>query len=185
MEDLPDDDLVLRYQQGQTEAFDQLFDRHSMSVYNFASSMLGDAVAAEDVMQDTFMAVARTVGAYTPRGHFRAWIMRIVRNLCLNRLESERVRRGTMGSDCLDVVDPASHDPPPDASARTCEQATVVGRAIVELPERQREALVLYVFERMSYAQIADVLEAPVNTVKTLIHRARAGVAEALEAGDG
>jgi len=181
MEDLPDDDLVLRYQQGQAEAFDQLFDRHCMSVYNFASSMLGDTALAEDVMQETFMAVARTAATYTPCGYFRGWIMRIVRNRCLNRIDAERLRRHAFGSEGLDIVEPVSVDPPPYASIQMNEQAAIVARAIAGLPDRQREAIVLYAVEKMSYAGIADVLEMPINTVKTLIHRARAGIAQALE----
>ena len=184
-EDLPDDDLVLRYQQGQSEAFDQLFDRHCMSVYNFASSMLGDTALAEDVMQETFMAVARTAATYTPCGYFRGWVMRIVRNRCLNRLDAERLRRCAMGSDGLDIVEPVAADPPPYSSVQTTEQAAIVARAIAGLPDRQREAIVLYAVEQMSYARIADVLDTPINTVKTLIHRARAGIAQALEAQEG
>lgn len=187
MEDVSDDALVLRYRQGEAAAFDILFERHYASVYHVARMMLGGNDGAEDVLQETFLAVARSVGAYTPSGHargFRGWLMRIVRNRCLNRLDAQRVRYRRIGSDGLDAVDPIAAEPPPYASAETVEQATILGRAVAALPQRQREALVLYALERMSYAQIADVLETPLNTVKTLIHRARAGVAQALAKQD-
>ena len=187
MEDVSDDGLILRYRQGEAAAFDTLFERHYTSVYHFAKTMLGSTDGAEDVLQETFLAVARSAGTYTPCGHprgFRGWLLRIVRNRCLNRLDAERHRRGAMGSVGLNVIDPVADDPPPYASAQACEQAAILARAIAELPQRQREALVLYALERMSYAQIADVLEMPLNTVKTLIHRARAGVAQALATQD-
>ena len=184
MHEASDDALVLRYCQGDAAAFDALFERHYTSVYHFARMILGGNDGAEDVLQEAFLAVAQTAATYTPCGRFRGWLLRIVRNRCLNRLDAERVRGRTFGSDGLEVLDPAAADPPPGAAAQACEQATILSRAISALPQRQREALVLYALERMSYAHIAEVLEMPVNTVKTLIHRARVGVAQALAEQD-
>ena len=89
-EPLTDDDLFLMFREGQAEAFDALFDRHYLSVYNFARTMLREAGAAEEILQETFLAVARAAKTYEPRGTFRTWLLRIVRNRCLNRLEAER-----------------------------------------------------------------------------------------------
>lgn len=181
MSDLSDDELMILYSDGDSRAFDVLFDRHSPAVYNFACTMLNDGLAAEEILQDTFLAIARSAHRYEGRGQFRAWMMRIVRNRCLNRIESERLRRETFGQSALTVIDPPSPEPPVDQQIETNETMTIIRRNIATLPPRQREVIVLYAFEQMTYRQIADVLEIPVNTVKTLIHRARAALAAGLD----
>lgn len=177
---LTDDDLIRMYHEGDADAFGVLFDRHYASVYHFARTMLGDAGGAEDVLQETFLAVARAGRSYTPRGRFRAWLMRIVRNRCLNRIASQRARRAALAETGLDVVCPAAADPSPPQRAEAREQADALRLAIATLPERQREAITLYAFDRMTYREVAEVLDMPINTVKTLIHRARANLARAL-----
>lgn len=177
-----DDDLIRMYREGDAEAFDTLFDRHYGSVYNFARTMLGNSSGPEEVLQETFLAVARTAKEYTPRGRFRAWLMRIVRNRCLNRIASQRARRAALAESGLGVVEPASDEPGPPQRAEADECAEIVRAAIADLPDRQREAISLYAFEQMTYREISEVLDMPINTVKTLIHRARAGLARALEA---
>jgi len=179
--DASDDDLIRRYRDGDARAFDVLFDRHHAAVYHFAATMLGEGPAAEDVLQESFLAVARAAREYEPRGRMRAWLMRIVRNRCLNRIEQDRRRREVTGQ--VDAADAVAGDPAPDAGLAADEAAAIVRSAIDELPERQREAITLYAFERMTYREIASVLEMPINTVKTLIHRARASLAAALGPG--
>ena len=180
MADVDDDDLLRMYRDGDADAFDTLFDRYRAPVYNFARVMLGGADGAEDMLQEAFLTVARTARTYEPRGRFRAWLMRIVRNLCLNRIQAERVRRRVVAQSGLDIVQPASREPSPPERLERDERMDRVRRLIGELPERQREALVLYAFERMSYREIGEALDAPMGTVKTLSHRARAALARAL-----
>ena len=184
-EPVNDDDLFLMFREGQVEAFDVLFDRHYISVYNFARTMLREAGAAEEVLQETFLAVARAAKTYEPRGTFRTWLLRIVRNRCLNRLEAERARREVIVDDPAGIVlRYPSPGPSPVERASANEQVDRVRRAIGALPDRQREAIALYAFEEMTYQQIADVLGLPINTVKTLIYRARAGLAESLDGNE-
>ena len=185
MPDLSDDDLLIMYRDGDADAFDTLFDRHRVSVCSFARAMLREDGGAEDVLQETFLAVARTARTYAPRGRFRVWLMRIVRNRCLNRLQAERVRGAAITELALDIVDVPSGAPSPERHTVANESMAIVLAAIPTLPERQREALALYAFEQMSYRGIAEVLDAPINTVKTLIHRARAALAQALERASG
>lgn len=180
MPSLDDDDLMQMYRAGDSDAFDALFDRYAGTVYNFARVMLGNADGAEDAMQEAFMTVARTARSYEPRGRFRSWLLRVVRNQCLNRLQGQSVRRRVIAESGLDVVERPSREPsPPERLAASQEMARLEGR-IAELPERQREALCLYAYEQMSYQEIGQVLDLPLNTVKTLIHRARAALASSL-----
>ena len=180
MPELSDDDLIRMYRDGDAEAFETLFDRHYRSVYNFARAILGDSAGPDEVLQEAFLTVARTAGTYTPRGRFRSWLMRIVRNRCLNHLAAERARRAAVSERGAEARAIASGERPPAERADDDEQAAILRAAIATLPERQREAIALYAFEQMTYREVAEVLEMPINTVKTLIHRARADLARQL-----
>ncbi len=176
-----DDELVGLYLQGDIDAFDALFDRHYGAVYSFARMMLGDAGEAEDVLQETFLAVARSAGSYRGPGRFRTWLLRIVRNRCLNRLDARRARQVLLRAGPLEGVEIIAAGGRPDQQAVTAECQAALEAALIQLPDRQREALVLFAYERLAYRQIAEVLDVPVNTVKTLIHRARAELALRLD----
>ena len=180
-----DDELLAMFCEGDADAFDALFDRHHAGVYHFARLMLGGGHDAEDVMQDAFLAVARSARTYKPRGRFRPWLMRIARNLCLNRLQAERARRRVLAADGEALPEPASDSPPAPDVLEWDEGMRAVYGAVRGLPERQREALALYAFEGMRYKEITEALQLPMGTVKTLIHRARANLARALENGEG
>ena len=178
MANLADDDLVQMYREGDVDAFDTLFDRYHVPIYNFARTMLGHSDGADDVLQDVFLAVARAAKTYDPRGRFRSWLFRLARNHCLNRLQSERLRRRVIAESGLDLADAPSGEPSPAEQVDSDERLARLRQLIADLPERQREAIALYAFEQMSYQEIADVLDIPLNTVRTLIHRARATLAQ-------
>jgi len=144
---ISDDELIAMYRTGDADAFDVLFDRHYRSVYNFALYMLSDRGRAEDILQETFLAVARTAKRYEPKGCFRTWLMRIVRNRCLNSLEAERVRRDALAGAAAGAVDHADADPTPEQCVQARELSDQLTRCIAELPDRQREAIVLFAFE--------------------------------------
>ena len=178
--ELADEELLRMYCDGDIDAFDTLFDRHHVPVYNFARFILGDALGAEEIMQDTFLAVARSARRYEARGRFRAWILGIARYRCLAALEAARSRRAVIESSGIEFVEPASGEPSPSERIVTDERAGAVRRAVMDLPDRQREAIALYAFEDMAVREIAETLGTPINTVKTLIHRARASLARML-----
>lgn len=181
MSELSDDSLVRMYRGGDVQAFDVIFDRHHAMVYRWALALLRDTHKAEDVLQEAFAAAVQALPRYEPRGHFRAWLLRIVRNRCLNRIESDRPRLVIVGSPLLEVVEPVAPEPSPAEQAATSDAHRCIARAMAELPARQREALTLYALEQMPYDEIADAMEMPINTVKTLIHRARVHLATRLE----
>jgi RNA polymerase sigma-70 factor (ECF subfamily) len=182
MTDIDDDDLVRMYRDGDADAFDALFDRHHATAYRFARAILGDGDGAREVLQESFLAVARTARTYTPRARFRAWLLRIVRNRALNLLAAEKRRREVVAAHGSDGAVAA---PSPVERAIAGERRERVRAAMAALPEGQRQALALFAFERLKYREIAEVLEVPINTVKTLIRRARGALGKALEDEDG
>ena len=140
------------------EALNVLFDRHYASVYNFALHMLADAGQAEDVLQESFLSVIRSADRYQARGCFRTWLLKICRNRCLNILESERARRHLLQQNGFQFLPGKRHVSVVEALSRA-EQLDLVQREMARLPERQREALLLHVFENLFRACGPNYLE--------------------------
>jgi RNA polymerase sigma-70 factor (ECF subfamily) len=174
-----DDELICRFRDsGDAQAFEALFHRHSRRVFNFARGMMGNAQAAEELLQETFLSVARSAKQYSPQGYFRTWLLRITRNLCLNAIQARKLRAvvGPFDGPLEEWRNAKAANPL--LCAQRSEEIDALQAAIGRLPERQRDAILLYAFDDMQYLEIAQVLEVPVNTVKTLIHRARAALAD-------
>jgi RNA polymerase sigma-70 factor, ECF subfamily len=165
---LSDEQLMLMFRNGNRAAFAMLFERHRIPVFSFAYRMLNDRAAAEDVLQETFLHVARAASTYEVSAAFKTWLFKIARNNSLNN-----VRRKRMVS--LDVHAPVAAslvEDPHDCAARV-DLAARLEDAIAALAVEQREVFLLRFKHGMDYQQIADVTGHPLGTVKTWIHRAR------------
>lgn len=122
-------------------AFRALYERHEGDVYRFLVRLLGDATLAEDVLQETFLSVYRSLASYDPRLAFRPWVFRIARNAGLNALRKQARSRPLE----VDVRDPGA---PPAARAAEAEDRSVVDRALEALDDEDRALLILrHVFE--------------------------------------
>jgi len=179
-----DDDLMTRYQEGDAAAFEMLFARHHQAVFNQARWLLGQTEEAEDAMQEAFLRLARAADRYEGRGLLRAYLLRITRNLCLNRRNHLELRPfASSGSTEVTPSEVMGPEPEPHERLEHRDRLRQLEGHLRELPLRQQEALLLRVQEQLSYREIALVLEVPLGTVKTLIHRARGALARALEDG--
>ncbi len=176
----PDDDaLVARIAVGEEAAFRLLVDRWQQPVFAFLFHMLGSVEDAEDLAQETFVRVHRQAGRYRAQGRFRSWLFRIAGNLARSALRRRRILRWVR-------LDPQQYDlPDPGAAAdrRVAEgelRRTVL-EALRELPDRQREAVVLRRYQDLSHREIAEILGTTPAGVEGLLHRAmgalRAGLA--------
>jgi RNA polymerase sigma-70 factor (ECF subfamily) len=174
---LSDDDLMRLFLGGETAAFDAIFDRYHAQVYRYALAMLEHGGGAEDVLQETFLAVVQSVGSYHGSGKFRLWLLGIARNRCLRHLQAARLKEKVMPGMDLAQVGPPSPQPGPVQEAQAGEARKSIESAIRLLPPRQRETLALFAMRQMTYQEIADLTGSPLNTVKTLIRRARIGLA--------
>lgn len=169
-------------------AFETLVNRHRRQVYNFVCKMVGKAEAAEDIFQETFLRVLKNAHTYTPRAKFTTWCLQIARNLSLDYFKREGLRRhvsidaGTPGNEdrsmaaLIQGLEPESHE-----IAQSRELIEEVREAITRLPENQREALVLRMYDDMPYAEIGEVLGSPEGTVKYWVHEAVNTLARYLE----
>jgi RNA polymerase sigma-70 factor (ECF subfamily) len=185
----PDIRLMLRVRDDDQAAFAVLVERYQHRLVGIMGHLVGRADEAEDLAQEVFLRVYRTRHKYTPRAKFSTWLFTIANNLALNSLRDRR-RRPVVR---LEVPDPASSGPwqteqlvayrdqPPTHQLQQAELADVVRRALDQLNDRQRMAVVLNKFEDLNYAEIAEVMGLTTKAVKSLLSRARARLRECLQ----
>jgi RNA polymerase sigma-70 factor, ECF subfamily len=166
----PDADIQQRLQNGQyREAFALLVPRYRDKVFRLTFSMLRDRSLAEDATQDVLLRVWRALPGFAGQSALSTWIYAISKNACLSELRKRRPQVS------LDLNNDEYH---PEIAALAApeadDSATVsVGQLLDQLPERYRQAVVLFYMEDKSYEQTAESLGLPLGTVKALLHRAR------------
>jgi RNA polymerase sigma-70 factor (ECF subfamily) len=179
--DIDTPELLRRSADGDEEAFVALYRRFQGGIYRFAWRMTGSREAAEDVTQETFLAIVRGPDRYEEaRGAFGAYLYGIARNVLLKRAGRERafVALGD-GQDALR----SSDDPTADLDRRQAVEA--VRQAVLALPQHYREVVVLAELQGLPYEEVAGALACPVGTVRSRLHRARALLAQRLRASGG
>ncbi len=158
-----DEQLILEFQAGAAEAFEEIFERYRQSIWAFFRRRLNDPSRAEELAQETFLAVVKGAARYQPRARFRTYLYAIALNLL--HAEQRAARRDSSRTATRDVDEiPVSADPAP---------AIVVKEAVARLDESNREIILLREYEQLSYEEIATALSVPVNTVRSRLFRAR------------
>ena len=185
----PDIRLMLRVRDDDAAAFAELVERFQHRLVGVMHHLVGSADEAEDLAQEVFLRVYRTRKKYRPRAKFSTWLFTIANNLALNALR-DRQRRpvlplevrdsGPLGPRPTEALAP-TRDEPPAHNLQQQELAAVIRRALDDLNERQRVAIVLNKFEDMNYADIAEVMGLTTKAVKSLLSRARGKLREALQ----
>jgi RNA polymerase sigma-70 factor (ECF subfamily) len=175
----PDDLLIARIAEGDREAFAELYRRHHTDVCRFATHMCGSNTAAEDIVHEAFVAVISSASRYRPgRTTARLWLLGIARN---------HARRARAVRPTLSLHDQAERqaaelsvqvDPAGDLDRR--RHLDALRRAVLALPVRYREAVVLCDLHEVSYADAATALGCAVGTVRSRLHRGRAMLARQL-----
>ncbi|KSB90460.1 RNA polymerase subunit sigma-24 [Caulobacter vibrioides] len=183
-----DDDgaLVLRAARGDDLAFSLLMRRHKGRLHAFARRHLGDADAALDVVQESFVAAWKALDRYDPARPFGAWLSAIALNKCRDRGRRLKVRRLILGERSIDAPGSPDYADPavgPEGQALRSERMARLEAAIARLPDRLKEPLILTGLEGYSQQAAAEVLKVSVKTVETRVYRARKRLAEWL-AGD-
>lgn len=157
------------------DAFSELVSRYADRIFNLAYRMTGNRTEAEDMAQDAFLRAYRGLESFKPGNPFGAWLYRIAVNVCLSWRRQNN--SATEPIDENEAADPtAAVD---DVAERRDVQATVQ-QAILGLPPMYRAVVILYHLEDRSYEDIATMLDLPINTVRTHLHRGRAMLRERL-----
>jgi len=172
----PDGDLVKRFRDGDTLAFEALLERHTRSIYNFALRFLGDSADAEDATQQTFVQAFESLPHARPEAPLRPWLFQVARNKCIDMLRRRRsVPLSSLERDEDDrpEIDPPDVRPLPDELYERTELQQLLQDAISALPERSREVVLMRYVGELTFAEIGEALRIPENTAKTLFQRAK------------
>lgn len=181
-ENSSDNELLRLMQTGDEDAFARLYRSRHAGIYRFALQMCGSQALAEDVTQEVFMVLIRRSEIFDPaRGSLSAFLYGVARNQILRRLRRERFYAPLEpgDSDGREAVEESASSRPVEELDRT-ETIESVRRAVLSLPERYREVVVLCDLEELSYAETAEVLGCAVGTVRSRLHRARSLLIEKL-----
>lgn len=166
-----DDALIARVAEGDQRAFARLVARHGARAQAVAHRFTGSATDAEDIVQDAFWRVWRAADRWRPGGAlFSTWLHRIVVNLCVDHDRRRRIRRFLPFADSFD---PPSDDVDAERALSDRDQVAAVRADILELPARQRAALLLAADGERSNAEIAATLETTEKAVESMLVRAR------------
>ena len=172
-----DQEWMLRLRAGDDEAFNLLVAKYRDPVVRFLYRMVHEPALAEELAQEVFLRVYRSRKRYQPRAKFSTWLYRIATNVGLNALRDGRMRRMETS---MDVTNGATEgvtvlaDPVANAEQEMLERERLaqVRRAVEELPEKQRLAVLMHKYQEMDYADIAEVLGCSPSALKSLLFRA-------------
>lgn len=175
MEKRSDNDLIGAYRNGEDEALRELVQRHIPAVYGFIFRMVGDAHAAEDLSQDTFVKIWKNLRRYDVTKPFRTWLFAIAKNVAIDYLRKKKNptfseienEDGQEISDTIQDVQPL----PPEILERA-ELAQDLERALLQIPPESRSIILMHEMEDLTFQEIADALKKPMNTVKSRYRRA-------------
>jgi RNA polymerase sigma factor (sigma-70 family) len=151
---------------GDVAAFTELFERHKHDVVNFLHRHCGDHGRAEDFAQECFLRVYRGAADYRPGGKFKGWLLMIAINVCRSQVGKtvEKVRHVQMAPELVATESRAGK------GLEETEMRAAVQKALSDIPEEQREVIVLRHFRGMKFTEIAAMLSCPVETVKSRMH---------------
>ena len=173
--------LIQRCLQGDQAAWDQIVRQYWRKVFNVAYKFVGKHDEAEDLTQDIFLKIFKSLNTFDRRANFQTWLISISRNLCIDHYRSVRKERQTIARDVdSNDLQPATPDRGPYAQAEHQDLREQLRQALETLPVTLRTAVVLRDLQELSYQEIADRLGLPEGTVKSRINRGRIELAHQL-----
>lgn len=186
-----DEQLLLEYRsRGDRKAFETLVHRYEKELYGYLRHYLGDAEAAKDVFQQTFLQVHLKCAQFDAERKVRPWLYAVATNQAIDyqrRNQRHRMvslddrRRARPEDDSVALVKTLEgSEPGPQTQTESAERCEQVRRAVAELPEPARQVVILVYFRGLKYREAAEVLDIPVGTVKSRLHAAIGKLSEAL-----
>ena len=169
-----DEELVTRSMGGDLDSFNQLVLRWERPIYALAYRVIGREEDARDVCQETFLRAFRALNGFKGQAKFSSWLYRIALNLCRDWIRRERRQPIAQAPEGVDIIELAGESTPSesieDLVARR-EIGRAVARAMAELPDEQRTAIILKEYHGLTFQEIADMLDCPLSTVKTRLYQ--------------
>lgn len=186
-----DESLAIEAQQGNIDAFAALVDRHKGRVHRTLYQVVGDELDAQDLAQELFLKLYRSLAGYRGEAAFTTWLHRLTLNLAFDWLRARKRRPLQVpltpppDRDDGPELDPASPDEGPEQQALRTERLQQLRKAISALPPDYRDVVTLHHIHHLSYQQISERTGAPVRTIETRLYRARALLRKMLGDGEG
>lgn len=163
----PDADLITEYLKGSETSLEKLIKRHQLQIFNFINSKVNDRDKSEDIFQDTFIKVIRTLknGSYNEEGKFLPWVMRIAHNLVIDHFRKNSRIPIIENKEEFDIFQFLS-DTTPNAEVALVQEQVLkdIQNLVDELPEDQKEVLIMRLYRDMSFKEIAENTNVSINT---------------------
>lgn len=174
----PIDVIIQRCLAGDQDAWEQIVRQHWRKVFNIAYKFTGKHDEAEDLTQDVFVKIFKSLDTFDRRANFQTWLVSVARNLCIDHYRSVRKERETIDRQ----VDPGELTPAattisPMAALEQADRVALLKKALTFLQPTLRSAVLLRDIQELSYQEIADRLHLPEGTVKSRINRGRTELA--------
>jgi RNA polymerase sigma-70 factor (ECF subfamily) len=169
-----DEELVARSMGGDLDSFNQLVLRWERPIYALAYRVIGREEDARDVAQETFLRAFRALKGFKGQAKFSSWLYRITLNLCRDWIRRERRTPVVQAPEGIDVIELAGEDTPSETVEELVsrhELGRAVAKAMSQLPEEQRTAIILKEYHGLTFQEIADLLDCPLSTVKTRLYQ--------------
>lgn len=168
------DDLIERCLEGDQSAWDAIYHQHRRKIFNIAYKFVGRHDEAEDLTQDIFLKVHKTLHTFDRRANFLTWLISVSRNLCIDHYRSMRRERQVIARDTDSSQLPTpSRETGPLTALEQSEELRLLRRALDALPPTLRRAVLMRDIQEHSYLEIATALGLPEGTVKSRINRGR------------
>jgi RNA polymerase sigma-70 factor (ECF subfamily) len=170
--------LIQRCLSGDQRAWELIVRQHWRKVFNIAYKFVGKHDEAEDLTQEIFLKIFKSLNTFDRRANFQTWLISVSRNLCIDHYRGVRKERETIDR-AVDPneLTPASSEPSPMAALEQRDRVELLRQAMSSLPETLRTAVLMRDIQELSYQEIADALKLPEGTVKSRINRGRTELA--------
>jgi RNA polymerase sigma-70 factor (ECF subfamily) len=170
--------LIKRCLRGDELAWEQIVRQYWRKVFNVAYKFVGRHAEAEDLTQEIFLKIFKSLDTFDRRANFQTWLISISRNLCIDHYRSVRKERETIDRDVdASQLSPMAADAGPVAALEQRDRVSLLRQALVALPDTLRTAVLMRDIQELSYQEIADKLRLPEGTVKSRINRGRTELA--------
>ena len=177
-----DEKLILRFQEGDINAYNELVKRYKDRILNFVLRYFNNVEQAEDVVQDTLIKLYTHASYYKNVAKFSTWIFTIAKNNALTELrKNKRKKTDSLWTEDGQIIDINSKEESLDSKVQNEIAIDQLNKFLDEIPENFRMAVVLRDFQELSYEEISKILEIPIGTIKSRINRGRIQLAEKMK----
>jgi RNA polymerase sigma-70 factor (ECF subfamily) len=166
--------LIQRCLNGDETAWNTIVQQHRRKVFNVAYKFVGRHEEAEDLTQEIFLKIFKSLGTFDRRANFQTWLISVSRNLCIDHYRKVRKERQAIDRRVdPNELSPVSHEPGPVDALEQHDRVVLLRDALAALPESLRTAVLMRDIQELSYQEIAERLRLPEGTVKSRINRGR------------